>query len=81
YTKFDLFVFDLVSGVFYRLRRFTTLSIPFSPSHAEKVEPFIMTLLKFRHAICKSATEIAGIAEAIRRDRKELYSIIANNCE
>ncbi|CAG8450476.1 122_t:CDS:2 [Scutellospora calospora] len=82
FTKINLFAIQpIVNSVFYRLQKFVTLSIPFSSSHAKKVEPFIMSLLKFQRAIGKSATKIAGIAEAIRRDRKELYSIITNSCE
>ncbi|CAG8585116.1 16041_t:CDS:2, partial [Cetraspora pellucida] len=72
YTKLALFIFDLVGGIFYRLRKFAVVSIPFSPSQAEDVENFIFTLLKFR---------IIKINETVRKYRKELYSIISNTSE
>ncbi|CAG8662009.1 1704_t:CDS:2 [Ambispora gerdemannii] len=81
YTKLALFTFDLVGGIFYRLRKFAVVSIPFSPSQAEDVENFIFTLLKFRFAVNRSATKIIKINETVRKRRKELYSIISNTSE
>ncbi|CAG8764289.1 1666_t:CDS:2, partial [Racocetra persica] len=48
FSDIDLFAIQSIGGIFYRLRKFAVVSIPFSPSQAEDVEDFILTLLKFR---------------------------------
>ncbi|GBB84571.1 hypothetical protein RclHR1_11130008 [Rhizophagus clarus] len=78
YSKFILFTFNSVNGIFYRLQKFAVVTIPFSPSQAKNVENFILTLLKFRLAIDRSATNIANINENVRKNRKDLYSVISN---
>ena len=43
--------FDMVQGIFYRLRKFATVLIPYSPKNDKSIDNFIITLLKFRVCI------------------------------